>query len=99
MNVFKKMGTISSGEIVKNLYRVNDLKNIVVKTTPAGMIKSIDVIDHETSRLYHYETVGIIYLDQVSCEVEDDAEDYFALDADALNFFSEYFKALHYETI
>ena len=95
MNVFKKMGTISSDEIVKNLYQVNDLKNIVAKTTPAGMIKSIDVIDHETCRLYHYETVGIIYLDQVSCEVDDEN----MLDGDALNFYSDFFKASHYETI
>lgn len=84
---------------VQNLYNVAKSRYIIIGTTEAGRIKYVRFYEEEEdgygALIAAYHPTRILYLEQVTCEVEDDGENYFALDTDMLSYMEDYFEAVY----
>lgn len=89
----------TSNTQTQHLYNVQNRKYIILGTTESGRIKYIRFYREDNNGYgvleAEYKPTGIIYLEQVSWEVEDESENYFALDTDALAYYEDRFEAVY----
>lgn len=83
----------------QNLYNIGKKKYIIIGTTEGGRIRYVRLYNEDRCGdgvlVADYKANSIIYLDQVSWEVEDEGENYFTLDTDMLEYYEDRFEAVY----
>lgn len=83
---------------MQHLYEIDRNRYIIIGTTPGGRITYVRFYDERkgAAAVAYYTAKDMkVLLQQVSCEVEEDGEDYYALDTDMLVHFEDRFEAVY----
>ena len=82
----------------QHLYEIDRHRYIIIGSTPGGRITYVRFYDDRKGAAavaYYTAKDPKVLLQQVSCEVEDDGEIYYALDTDMLIHFENRFEAVY----